>query len=207
MSNGSEYPVPAGQVEIEYQIKKSRFLARVGYAESREQALELLQQARIAYPDARHHCWAYRVGAPHSPDAVAMSDDGEPTGTAGRPILNVLEHKQIGDVMLVVSRYFGGIKLGAGGLVRAYGQASQLAIEALKLEAHVQRLGCEVRGDFALEQNLRHWLQGCSGELISVEYGEGITCRLSVPSAAITALQAFCDGRGANFRGPTVDSN
>ncbi len=163
------YAVPVGVGLAEYEIKKSRFHARVALAGSRDQALEVLQAARQAWPDARHHCWAYVIGNPHSPTAVASSDDGEPGGTAGRPILNVLQHKQVGDIMLVVSRYFGGVKLGAGGLVRAYSQAAQAA----------------------MEQPLRHWLQQHDGEVLEVDYSDVILCRVLLPDQYLGELQQF----------------
>ncbi|MCW8886021.1 MAG: YigZ family protein [Motiliproteus sp.] len=112
------YSVPQQRIEVETEIKKSRFIAWADRAENRDQAMAVLSEARNRYPDARHHCWAYLIGNPAQPKTQAMSDDGEPSGTAGKPILNVLQHNEIGDVMIVVSRYFGGIKLGAGGLVR-----------------------------------------------------------------------------------------
>lgn len=173
--------VPAESVEIEFEVKKSRFIARAQVSQSRAAAMEVLSASKIDYPDARHHCWAYLIGNPHSPSTVAMSDDGEPSGTAGKPILNVLQHKGVGDIMLTVIRYFGGVKLGAGGLVRAYSQAAQLAMEKLVTREHVPLRHCVVTGDYAMEQSLRHWLGQYCGSLISVEYGQQVTCQVTVP--------------------------
>ncbi|CAG0912002.1 unnamed protein product, partial [Cyprideis torosa] len=108
--------VPASRVEHELVVNKSRFIAWIAPASDREQAMALLDEARLAYPDARHHCWAYVLGNPSNAASAAANDDGEPAGTAGKPILNVIQHKAIGNIMVVVIRYFGGIKLGAGGL-------------------------------------------------------------------------------------------
>ncbi|WP_423895698.1 IMPACT family protein [Candidatus Pelagadaptatus aseana] len=193
------YFTPAQAVEVEYEIKKSRFIARVAEACSREEAMDLLEQARIDYPDARHHCWAYLVGPPLSPSTVASSDDGEPSGTAGKPILNVLEHKGVGNVMLVVIRYFGGIKLGAGGLVRAYSQAAQMAMEALPKTLFEPRITCRVAIDFALEQSLRHWLSGHKGDVTEHEYHEQVILTLALPHAQLPELQAFLAGKKARF--------
>ena len=122
-----------------------------------------LAQARSDYPDARHHCWAYQIGSPKSPSTAAMSDDGEPSGTAGKPILNVIQHKDIGDLMIIVIRYFGGIKLGAGGLVRAYSAAAQQVIDTIELKEKKFLKRFNIKGDYALEQPLRHWLNSHEG--------------------------------------------
>ncbi|NHN36226.1 YigZ family protein [Pseudomaricurvus alcaniphilus] len=189
--------MPVGVGLAEYEIKKSRFHARAALAGSRDQALEVLQAARQAWPDARHHCWAYVIGNPRSPSAVASSDDGEPGGTAGRPILNVLQHKQVGDIMLVVSRYFGGVKLGAGGLVRAYSQAAQAAMEQLLLAQNQPQARCQLQGSYALEQPLRHWLQQHDGEVLEVDYSDVILCRVLLPDQYLGELQQFARLHGA----------
>lgn len=194
--------VPAAPIELEYEIKKSRFIARAGRAMNRQQAMQQLEQAKRDFPDARHHCWAYLIGNPHSPATVAMSDDGEPTGTAGRPILNVLQHKHIGDIMLIVSRYFGGIKLGAGGLVRAYSHAAQLAMTDLQTEMQVPVSQCVVSGGFHAEQPLRHWLEQHGGRMLEVEYGLEIRCQIELPDRERAELQAFATGLGAVFLSP-----
>lgn len=101
-------------------LKKSEFIAYAYPVTSRGQAMFHVEQLREQYPDARHFCWAYIIGDPDNTTSAGFDDDGEPSGTAGRPILNVLQHKSIGNVIVIVVRYFGGIKLGAGGLTRAY---------------------------------------------------------------------------------------
>ncbi|MBU3070391.1 YigZ family protein [Aestuariicella sp. G3-2] len=198
-NNRPKFQVPAKTVELEYEVKKSRFIARAVRAQNREQALAILEQARKDYPDARHHCWAYLIGNPRSPATVAMSDDGEPSGTAGKPILNVLQHKDVGDVMLVVIRYFGGIKLGAGGLVRAYSHAAQLAMTDLTTETLIPLSQCLIKGGFEIEQPLRHWLDQRGGGVSSVEYGQNICCQVELPDLEQEALQQFVQGLGAEF--------
>jgi len=153
------YPVPAKQVETLYEIKKSKFIACAGFANSRESAMALLDSVKQRYPDARHHCWAYVFGNPNSPSSAAMADDGEPSGTAGKPILNVLQHKDIGDIMIIVTRYFGGIKLGASGLVRAYSAAAQQAIDALEVRQEIKLEPLSVDIDFKHEQFVRHLVE------------------------------------------------
>lgn len=193
------FSVPAAPIEVEYEVKKSRFIARAARAENRQQAMQLLEQAKQDFPDARHHCWAYLIGNPHSPVTVAMSDDGEPNGTAGKPILNVLQHKHIGDIMLIVIRYFGGIKLGAGGLVRAYSHAAQLAMTGLQTEMQVPMRHCVVTGGFHAEQPLRHWLEQHEGRVLEVKYSQQIRCQIELPDRELAGLEAFAMGLGAEL--------
>ncbi len=196
----SDYLVPKADFntagKTEYEIKKSRFIAVASRAENREQAMLSLDKLKKDYPDARHHCWAYVIGHPNSPQTVAMSDDGEPSGTAGKPILNVLQHKDIGDIMLVVVRYFGGIKLGAGGLVRAYSAATQLAISTLETSTKVFLSHYRVEGDFSMEQSLRHWLSSREGKVVEVEYAERVTLRVAIRESDEGALRNFIDAQG-----------
>lgn len=163
------------------EIKKSRFIALAYPCASREQALAFLEQAKIDYPDARHHCWAYVVGDPNNAASMAANDDGEPSGTAGKPILNVLQHKNIGDLMLIVVRYFGGIKLGAGGLMRAYGQAADGVVQALQLVKPVAMQEWLVNCDFAQEQYLRYWLEQQGGQLLDIHYSEQVQAKVLLP--------------------------
>jgi len=174
------YLQAANTVEHTYEIKKSAFIARVSCVEDRAQAMAFLAKAREDYPDARHHCWAYLLGSPVQPSSQASSDDGEPSGTAGKPILNVLNHKDIGDIMVVVIRYFGGIKLGAGGLVRAYSTATQQAIEQLALVEKKPLLSVLIKAPFAEESQVRYWLARCEGLIDDVSYSSnvGFTCRV-----------------------------
>ncbi|PCK09028.1 MAG: YigZ family protein [Alteromonadaceae bacterium] len=193
------YFVPAETVFHEYEVKKSRFIACASYAAEREQAMAQLLQAKQQYPDARHHCWAYLIGSPLAPATMAMSDDGEPSGTAGKPILNVLRHKDIGDIMLIVTRYFGGIKLGAGGLVRAYSRATQGVIDQLSLREQQFFLAVTVSGEFALEQSLRHWLSLHAGVLDEVCYSEQVQMHIRFPGEHQPLLEAFVLANGATL--------
>ncbi|MDM3871220.1 YigZ family protein [Porticoccus sp. W117] len=187
----TEFVTPADRAECTYEIKKSRFIAVAAPASSREQAMAFLQQVRDQYPDARHHCWAYLLGKSPSTLSAAMSDDGEPSGTAGKPILNVLQHKGVGNVMVVVVRYFGGIKLGAGGLVRAYSTATQQVMEILPVQQQREMAAATLECDFSREQSVRHWLQQHNGVLENVAYGKNVVMAIGVPSERMPALLAF----------------
>ncbi|GAB2191065.1 YigZ family protein [Sessilibacter sp. MAH1] len=115
----TSYCIPSTEHSAEIEIKRSRFIAYVGRAEDRISAESFIKAVREQHPQARHVCWAYVAGAPNT-TIRSMSDDGEPSGTAGRPMLAMLEHSGLGEVVVAVVRYFGGIKLGTGGLQRAY---------------------------------------------------------------------------------------
>lgn len=193
------YPVPSGILEREIERRKSRFIARAGRVASREEAMSFLQAARDRYPDARHHCWAYLVGDPETAASAAMNDDGEPSGTAGKPILNVIQHKGIGDVMVVVARYFGGVKLGAGGLVRAYAGATEAVLSELPVAARVPLETVRMDMDFAHEQAVRHWAGEHGAEVLDVDYGEGVTVRLRLPAEQRKELEAFCAASGIEW--------
>ena len=182
------YPVPAKQVETLYEIKKSKFIACAGFANSRESAMALLDSVKQRYPDARHHCWAYVFGNPNSPSSAAMADDGEPSGTAGKPILNVLQHKDIGDIMIIVTRYFGGIKLGAGGLVRAYSAAAQQAIDALEVRQEIKLEPLSVDIDFKHEQFVRYLVEQAQGKIANCNYASSVVINVELP---LDALQDF----------------
>lgn len=194
------YWVPKGQIEIEFEIKKSRFIARAGEAEDREQAMALLECMQSRFPDARHHCWAYQLGSPHSPFSAAMNDDGEPSGTAGRPILNVIQHKEIGNLMVVVSRYFGGVKLGAGGLVRAYSAAAEQAVSALELKHYQPKVLLQVSCDFSKEQLIRHWLDENQGQVREVEYQSQVLLEVALIEKDVATLADFLASVGASVR-------
>jgi len=186
------YNIPEHSNEVIYEVKKSRFITRAANISNKKDAKVFLEQAKHDYPDARHHCWAYQFGPPHSPHSAAMSDDGEPSGTAGKPILNVLQHKDIGDIMIVVIRYFGGIKLGAGGLVRAYSNAAQQVIENLTLKKEVATTPIVVKCDFSQEQTVRHWLTKELTDHINVEYQHNVVIHIHFPIDQLEAFEKKC---------------
>jgi uncharacterized YigZ family protein len=188
-------PTEAALFELE--IKKSRFITEAKPIDSREQALEFVRQKKVEFPDARHHCWAYIVGSPQNPLLIAMSDDGEPSGTAGKPILNAIQGKGVGNIVIVVTRYFGGVKLGAGGLIRAYGGAAAKLIDTLQLrEIHTFKEFTFSAG-FEFEQPLRHWLGLHEGELKSADYAQVVVFTVAVMEAYVEDLKMFLSARGA----------
>lgn len=197
------YDIPDKQHETLLEVKKSKFYGCANYVDSREAAMVFLAGVKQRYPDARHHCWAYLLGNPAQPTSAAMSDDGEPSGTAGKPILNVLQHKPVGDIMIVVARYFGGIKLGAGGLVRAYSGAAQQTMETLPVKTRIPLETILVTTDFAQEQFLRHWVSTVSGEVEACEYTHVVTLTVAIPAGALAALQTLSASMGFRLSSPS----
>ena len=128
----SEYKYPADDVFHQEEIKKSTFIVHIGHTPDLNSAKAFIKNIEDKYSDARHNCWAHVAGNPGGSHVYGFSDDGEPNGTAGKPMLNVLVGSGLGEVTAVVTRYFGGIKLGTGGLVRAYGGSLNNALAKLQ---------------------------------------------------------------------------
>jgi len=139
------YLIPQGFHRIETEVARSQFIASVTFTPTVDDAKAFLAQIRAEMPDASHHVYAFRVGFGASV-TEGMSDDGEPAGTAGPPVLAVVRGSKIGDVSLVVTRYFGGTKLGTGGLVRAYSEAAHIALNSLSTTLKIEKrlLGVEL---------------------------------------------------------------
>jgi uncharacterized YigZ family protein len=174
-------------------IKKSRFIACIEPIAGREEALARVAQLKAEHPDAAHVCWALLAGG-----QSAANDDGEPGGTAGRPMLDVLRHQDLQGVMASVVRYFGGVKLGAGGLVRAYTDAvAQALLTADKIPLIKQaQLACSV--PYALEGLVRREVELAQAQLQEVSHGSVVTLHFALPESQASALQARLSksGRG-----------
>lgn len=130
----AEYLIPKSAVVFEEEIKKSRFITYLQHTEGLEQAKAFWAEIKAQHPNARHNCWAAVAGRPTDSQQLGFSDDGEPAGTAGKPMLSALLGSQVGEISAVVVRYYGGILLGTGGLVRAYGNGVQQALKLLETE-------------------------------------------------------------------------
>lgn len=166
-------------------IKKSRFIGCVQPMSDRAAAQAVVQQLRQQHPGAAHVCWALLAGG-----QSAAVDDGEPGGTAGRPMLDVLRHQDLEGVLATVVRYYGGVKLGAGGLVRAYTDAvAQALLQAPKVALQKMRaLACSV--PYALEGSVRRELEQHQAQLGEVQHGSVVTLHFSLPEPASAALVA-----------------
>lgn len=201
------YPIPhleEGEFHVaDIEIERSRFIAWVCHAPETAHFETLLALARSTYPDASHHCSAFVAGPPGEQTAIGFSDDGEPGGTAGRPMFQVLDGAAIGQIGCVVTRYFGGTKLGTGGLVRAYSQAVQKALETLPLTEYTERRPVRLHLDFAGEAEARHWLAGQAIPVDAADYdGSGVTLTVGWPSdepVDLTPLEARLKGNIARL--------
>ncbi|SUT87895.1 IMPACT family member yigZ [[Actinobacillus] rossii] len=143
-----EYPIPQSAVVFEEEIKKSRFITYIQHTQGLAQAKAFWQEIRNLHPNARHHCWATVAAQPNNSQFFGFSDDGEPAGTAGKPMLSTLQGSGIGEISVVVVRYYGGILLGTGGLVRAYSNGVQQALKLLVTILKVERKRYEVWCDY-----------------------------------------------------------
>ena len=189
-------------VHAEIEIRKSRFIALLYPVTSRAAAEALIAAARRDWPDARHYCAVLLTAS----DSM-LNDDGEPGGTAARPMYNVLQHKGLVNVLALVVRYFGGIKLGAGGLARAYGQAVSQALADARLVPVTPMRERRVSVPFALESALRRRCQQAGIAMVAVEYGEAVVATLSLEAARAEVLLAALGDElnGALTLLPTAD--
>ncbi len=202
----SRYFIPSTATEVITEIKRSRFIAYISHAANAEDAFSIIKQRQTLYPDARHHCWAFIACPPKSASAVRFSDDGEPSGTAGKPILNVLQYSHYGEIICVISRYFGGIKLGASGLVRAYSNSTQAAIEQLPIKEVVELTILSVQFPYAVESSVRHYLASKQITISDINYLEAIVFHLEVEHNHIQSImqqiQNICRGKALQL--PTL---
>ena len=182
MSAASRYLVPAATHRVEQEISRSRFITTVARASTVEEAVETVRRVSAEFADATHHCWAYLVGPPGDTARIGMSDAGEPHGTAGRPMLNALLHSGVGDVVAVVTRYYGGTKLGTGGLVRAYGGGVQQALATLPRGEHVEYAFVRLVADYARVAALQQLFPAFEVEVLEQIFEADVRFNLRLPA-------------------------
>lgn len=176
----------------EIEVTKSRFITWIARCSTPDDAHLLLELARGAYPDARHHCPAFVAGPPGEQINIGFSDDGEPGGTAGRPMFQAIDGSGLGEIGCVVIRYFGGIKLGTGGLVRAYTKAVLQALDTLSVEEYVVRESLMLRVDFSDEHAARRWCEQRNAQVSQVDYGaDGVHLTLAWPAGVALDIDAL----------------
>jgi uncharacterized YigZ family protein len=186
----TRYPIPAGRVRVEEVILRSRFITTLAPAATVEEARAFVAEIRAQFSDATHNCYAYLVGPPGSSAQVGMSDDGEPGGTAGRPMLAVLAGSGVGDIAAVVTRYFGGAKLGTGGLVRAYSGGVKLALTELQVTEKVATVILDAHGPYSWITPVARLLPDFEAEVSDQEFAADVTWRLRVPVERAQGLAA-----------------
>ena len=199
------YPIPAQRLRCEIAVERSRFIATIQEVCSAEEAQAFVAELKAEFPDANHNCWAYLVGPPNSSDRIGLSDDGEPHGVAGRPMLTCLQHSGLGDTAVVVTRYFGGIKLGKGGMVKAYTAAVQTALDQLPRTERIDWCELSATFDYALVAPLERQLSAFEAEILEADYAAQVCFCLRLPAEQtdkfrkmfedLTAGQGECEVR------------
>ncbi len=182
----TEYCVPTGAGESEYVEKRSRFLGHVRPVESEEEARAFVAAVKKEHYDARHNCWCYII----KDGPERYSDDGEPQGTAGIPMLEVLRREGVSNVVCVVTRYFGGVLLGAGGLFRAYTRSAKDALDAAGLSVVRPWTGMDIPCSYAAAERLRQEVEAFGGAVADMDYGAAVTIRALVPEERAEAFSA-----------------
>ncbi|WP_424406888.1 YigZ family protein [Pasteurella sp. PK-2025] len=184
-----EYKIPKSAVIFEEEIKKSRFITYLQHVEGMAQAKAFWQQIKLQHPQARHHCWATVAGAPNDSQQFGFSDDGEPAGTAGKPMLSALQGHKIGEICAVVVRYYGGILLGTGGLVRAYGHGVQQALHILETTVKVERKSYKVRCDYGQINRLQLLCEKQDVVIFDQHFADSVKFELGIRDDKLTAFE------------------
>ena len=173
----SEYFIPAGAGEAEFVEKRSSFLGHVRYVETEDEAKAFVTEMKKKFYDARHNCWCYII----KDGAVRYSDDGEPQGTAGIPMLEVLKREGVTNVVCVVTRYFGGVLLGTGGLLRAYTKSAKDALNAAGICVVRRWVKAEIACSYAMLERLKTECTAIGGVVADIEYSADVCLKLLLP--------------------------
>ncbi len=179
MKNIDAFLVPAAPASAEIKVKGSRFIASILMVQSKSEAEAEILNFRKKYYNATHNCFAWRIDE----NAFRYSDDGEPSGTAGKPIFQVLEGKELNRALCVVTRYYGGTKLGTGGLIRAYSEAAEAAVEQLQLKTLVHTRRLELAFTYDLENLVRRTLAEFKGKIVDSVYAADIKITADIPKS------------------------
>ena len=192
--------LPAGyRAETDTEVKRSRFRCTLARVDSEEAARAVVAEVRRAYPDARHHCTAFIVEVPDALAIERSNDDGEPSGTAGMPMLDVLRGSGLTQVVAVVTRWFGGVLLGTGGLARAYSGAVSQALNAAPRVEVVERALFELTLDHADAGRVQAELINHGCELVDAAYGAAVQLTVAVPDAAAFVALVAAVSRGSGL--------
>jgi len=188
--------VPTARARADIRVVNSRFIATAAPAASVEAARAFIAEIRAEMPDASHHVYTYIVGH-GATTTLGMSDDGEPSGTGGRPVMAVLRGSGLGDVVLVVTRYFGGTLLGTGGLVHAYGDAARAVLAALPREEKVERRALVVTLPYAAYEPARRLVAAYAGNIIEESFAADVTMHVLLPLAQVELFTVAIGGATA----------
>ncbi|WP_241646376.1 IMPACT family protein [Rosenbergiella metrosideri] len=193
------YPIPVqAETIVEETIKKSRFITYIVHTVGVDAAKNVVQVIREQHPTARHHCWAFVAGAPNDSQQLGFSDDGEPSGTAGKPMLAQLMGSGLGEVTAVVVRYYGGVMLGTGGLVKAYGGGVQQALKHVERQIKIPKQTYWLQCQYGQLAEIERIVQRHQGELLDTRFTEHVTVNIALPEAFLAecneALSQFSRG-------------
>ena len=201
MTQAGRYPVPGARHRVEQAIERSRFICTLERVAAPEDAQALVREMSAEFADATHNCWAYVAGPPGSTVRIGMSDAGEPHGTAGRPMLTVLLHAGVGEVAAVVTRWYGGVKLGTGGLARAYGGTLQEALATLPRAERMTLVRLEATVEYGAISAVQQLLPAHEGTVEGVDYDADVRYRVVLPDGRVAgfedALREATSGRAA----------
>jgi len=175
------YTIPQTTLRTQVEVKRSRFIATAAYTPDMELSNNFIACVKEEFADANHNCWARVLGAPGSTDQAGMSDDGEPQGAAGKPMLTALLHADFGDITVVVSRYFGGIKLGKGGMARAYTDALLHVLERMPPEEKISYTALHIYVEYAQLDMVERILPEYEARIDARDFGVGINLHIRVP--------------------------
>ena len=202
----TEYYIPSGAGEASFVEKRSEFLGHIRMVESEEEARAFIAEMKRKYHDARHNCWCYII----KDGPERYSDDGEPQGTAGIPMLEVFRREGITNFVCVVTRYFGGILLGAGGLLRAYTKSAKDALDAAGISVVRRWVEMDIPCSYAQAEKLKGEVLGLSGIVTDMEYAAAVTIKAMVPEEKaeelserifdVSAGSVKCTTGGESFR-------
>ena len=182
------YQIPAKVCQVELEVKRSKFLTFAAPAVDRQEADNFIRALRTQHSQASHVCWAYIAGAPNT-TIRSMSDDGEPSGTAGMPMLKVLEYSGYGDIVVAVVRYFGGTKLGTGGLQRAYSDAVSLVLKDLPMKLKVARSTLQLTFDYVHDGSISRLLERYDVVNIDSKYAQQVTLSIAIASKELSTFR------------------
>ncbi|MCP4271742.1 MAG: YigZ family protein [Gammaproteobacteria bacterium] len=180
--------IPAAQVSEEIEVRKSRFICHLAHADNAQQAKQFIATIKDRYTDATHNCWAFQTEEPGSTRSIGCSDDGEPHGSAGKPMLNILSHSEVGEVVAVVTRYYGGTKLGTGGLVRAYSDSVKAALDKLVTCIKVDWQYGSLTIGYNLQSAVEKTLIDSGVEITNSKFAEKVTLMLRYGAESLAEI-------------------
>lgn len=186
MSNLAPYDVPAQSVTHQEEVKRSVFIAYIAHTPCLKSAKAFVNQIKEKHPDASHNCWAHIAGLPNDSQRYGFSDDGEPSGAAGRPIFNALQGSGLGEVTIVITRYFGGTKLGVGGMARAYGGTAGAALQLVERKSKAVELKISANVSYELVNHVQLLVSEFNATVLNADYAEQVAMDIMIDNR-------FCD--------------